>query len=221
MICPAFFHGAYKSTESSNELALQADYTQLWNVLHYPAGVVPITEVLKGEDNSESYSDGFDDVITKKCKDRIRDSVGLPINIQVAAPKWKDEECLAIISVLERIVNFKKNPDLSFVDLKNPDQFRSPKEESYSIFKWLLLIALSAFMTFAGVMHFKNPTPFLKIMPDWIPYHLEMVHISGVAEILGGLGLLVPYTRKMAAWGLILLFFAVFPANIHMAIRDI
>ena len=76
-------------------------------------------------------------------------------------------------------------------------------------------------MTFAGVMHFKNPWPFLKIMPDWIPYHLEMVHLSGVFEILGGVGLLVPYTRKMAAWGLILLFFAVFPANIHMAIRDI
>jgi len=192
MICPVFYHSAYKSTESRNDLAVMADYTQLWNVLHYPAGVVPITEVLKGEDSPDVYRDGFNDVITKACRNSIRDSVGMPINIQVAAPKWKDEECLAIIKVLETVINFKKNPDLSFIDLTNPDQFRSPAAQSLSFLKIVMLLVLSAFMIFAGVMHFKNPRPFLKIMPEWIPFHLEMVYISGVAEILGGAGLLIP-----------------------------
>lgn len=56
-------------------------------------------------------------------------------------------------------------------------------------------------------------------MPNYIPFHLAMVYISGVAEILGGLGLLFDSTRFFATWGLIALLFAVFPANIDMAIK--
>ena len=55
MISPVYYHSAYKTKEGRNELALQADYTQLWNVLSYPAGVVPVTEVLTGEDRPENY----------------------------------------------------------------------------------------------------------------------------------------------------------------------
>lgn len=88
--------------------------------------MVPITEVQQGEDNPLRYNDGFNDVITKKCRESISDSVGLPIGIQVATLKWKDEECLALMKVLERSVDFKKNPDLSFINLENKNQFRSP-----------------------------------------------------------------------------------------------
>jgi uncharacterized membrane protein len=56
-------------------------------------------------------------------------------------------------------------------------------------------------------------------MPDYIPNHKAMVLISGIAEILGGIGILIPYTRTYAAWGLILLLIAVFPANIDMFIK--
>lgn len=74
-----------------------------------------------------------------------------------------------------------------------------------------------------GVKHFTHPDGFVRIMPDYIPEasHLALVYISGVFEILGGLGLLIPKTRKLAAWGLIALYIAVFPANIYMATESI
>jgi uncharacterized membrane protein len=56
-------------------------------------------------------------------------------------------------------------------------------------------------------------------MPEWLPAHVLLVQISGIAEILGGIGLLLGRTRKLAAIGLILLLVAVFPANINMALN--
>lgn len=56
-------------------------------------------------------------------------------------------------------------------------------------------------------------------MPPYLPYHLELVYISGVFEALGGLGLFIPQVRKFAAYGLIALLVAVFPANIQMLIN--
>lgn len=79
--------------------------------------------------------------------------------------------------------------------------------------KWLL----AAFMVTAGVGHFVNEGFFLKIMPDYIPaeLHRPAVLVSGVFEILLGVLLVVPRTQRLAAWGLIALFIAVFPANIY------
>ena len=54
-------------------------------------------------------------------------------------------------------------------------------------------------------------------MPPYIPWHLAMVQLSGAFEILGGLGLLFAQTRRLAAWGLVALLVAVFPANVYMA----
>jgi uncharacterized membrane protein len=73
----------------------------------------------------------------------------------------------------------------------------------------------------AGALHFIKPAPYLRIMPPYIPWHAAMVRISGVCEILGGLGLLVPATRRAAAWGLVALLIAVFPANLYMAIHPV
>jgi uncharacterized membrane protein len=77
---------------------------------------------------------------------------------------------------------------------------------------------LAAFLyVVAGVLHFVKPEAYVKIVPPYIPWHLLMVRISGVAEILGGLGLLASQTRRAAAWGLVALLIAVFPANLYMA----
>lgn len=81
--------------------------------------------------------------------------------------------------------------------------------------------ALAAFVTGAGVMHFVSPQFFIDIVPDYLPNAELLVFISGVFEILGGVGLLVAQTRRFAALGLVALFIAVFPANIHMAIHHI
>lgn len=76
-------------------------------------------------------------------------------------------------------------------------------------------------MIYAGVAHFRNPEPFAEIVPDWLPAHRALVLVSGFFEIIGGVGLIVPQTRRAAAWGLIALYLAVFPANVNMALHDI
>lgn len=72
-----------------------------------------------------------------------------------------------------------------------------------------------------GSLHFWKPSIFVRIIPDFIPGHKAMVYISGVAEIAGGIGILLPQFREAAAWGLLLLLVAVFPANINMAVQAI
>ena len=81
----------------------------------------------------------------------------------------------------------------------------------------IALYIMSAFFVYAGISHFTKKRFFLKAMPPYIPYHEVMVFISGIAEIILGLGLLIEATKNYAAWGIILLLIAVFPANIYMA----
>ncbi len=69
----------------------------------------------------------------------------------------------------------------------------------------------------AGITHFILPRAFAAIVPDYLPAHRALVQLSGAAEIAGGLGVLIPATRRPAAWGLIALLIGVFPANLWMA----
>lgn len=72
-----------------------------------------------------------------------------------------------------------------------------------------------------GITHFLRPEQYARIVPPQLPNPLSLVYISGVFEILGGIGLLIPFVSVAAAWGLIALFIAVFPANINQAIHSI
>lgn len=85
--------------------------------------------------------------------------------------------------------------------------------------KTVLLYVMAFAYVAAGVNHFVSPDFYVAIMPPYLPAHLELVWISGIAEIALGLLLLWPHTRAFAAWGLIALLFAVFPANVHMALH--
>ncbi len=78
---------------------------------------------------------------------------------------------------------------------------------------------LAAGFVFAGVMHFAITAQYMRIMPPWLPLHRELVLLSGVCEIAGGIGLLVPRTRRAAGIGLVLLLVAVFPANVQMLLN--
>ena len=79
---------------------------------------------------------------------------------------------------------------------------------------WLL----AAFFVAGGINHFVKPDFYLSMMPPWLPSHMLLVQISGVAEILGGIGVLIPATRPFAGWGLLALLVAVFPANVQMVL---
>ena len=80
---------------------------------------------------------------------------------------------------------------------------------------------LAVCMIVAGVLHFAATEPFVKIVPGFLPFPAAIVYISGVIEIILGVALLVPQTQHLAAWGLIALFIAVYPANLNMAINGI
>lgn len=77
-------------------------------------------------------------------------------------------------------------------------------------------IVLAALFVFAGTMHFVIPASYVRIMPPYVPWHREMVLLSGACEIAGGVGLLVPRVRRWAGVGLVLLLAAVWPANVQM-----
>ena len=82
---------------------------------------------------------------------------------------------------------------------------------------WLLAVLF----TLAGLNHFLNPGPYLRLMPPYLPWHWELILISGAAEMVGGLAILVPSLRILAGWGLIVLLVAVFPANLNAALHGL
>jgi len=80
---------------------------------------------------------------------------------------------------------------------------------------------MGLFFIVAGANHFVSPDFYQTIMPPFLPWPVALIYISGVAEILGGAGVLVPWSRPFAGWGLIALLIAVFPANIYAVIHSI
>lgn len=79
---------------------------------------------------------------------------------------------------------------------------------------------LAILMIAAGTMHFVNPGFFLKIMPPYLPLHNELVLVSGICEVVLGVLLLVPAYSQWAAWGIVALLIAVFPANLYVYQRQ-
>lgn len=75
---------------------------------------------------------------------------------------------------------------------------------------------LAILMLGAGVMHFFNSGFFVKLVPPYLPLPLELVYLSGVCEIALGIMLLIPRSSRFAAWGIVALLIAVFPANIYV-----
>ena len=87
------------------------------------------------------------------------------------------------------------------------------------ILKNSALFLLVLFFVAVGISHFTRTEFFVAIVPPYLPAPLALVYISGVAEILGGVGVLPYATRRWAGWGLLALLVAVYPANIHMAMN--
>ena len=86
-----------------------------------------------------------------------------------------------------------------------------------NIVKLFTIGLMSFFYITTGIRHFTEPDWFLQIYPPFLPFGLAAVYISGFFEVLLGILLLIPKTRYYAAWGLIILLIAVFPANIYLA----
>lgn len=78
--------------------------------------------------------------------------------------------------------------------------------------KWLF----AALFIVGGAGHFVATNFYVRMMPPYLPMHRTLVLVSGVAEVVLGVLLLIRVTSRFAAWGLIALLIAVFPANIHV-----
>lgn len=87
--------------------------------------------------------------------------------------------------------------------------------------KEILRVILAVCMVVAGILHFVATAPFVRIVPDFLPAPTTLVYVSGVIEIGLGIALLIPPLSALAAWSLIALFIAVYPANLNMAINHI
>jgi len=87
--------------------------------------------------------------------------------------------------------------------------------------KRVLLWVMGIFYIVAGVNHFLNAQFYLPMMPPFLPWPAGLVFLSGVAEVVLGIAVLVPSLRRPAAWGVILLLIAVFPANVHIALHNV
>ena len=85
--------------------------------------------------------------------------------------------------------------------------------------RWVKTVSLwlmAAFYVYAGIRHFTHPDFYLQIMPTYLPLHRELVLLSGIAEVVLGVALLIHPVTRLAAWGVVALLIAVFPANVHM-----
>jgi len=86
-------------------------------------------------------------------------------------------------------------------------------------FHQLMTALFAVLFVAAGLNHFINMDFYVSIMPPYLPAQVELVMISGVFEVLGGVGLMLKQTRHLAAIGVVLLMLAVFPANLYMAME--
>ena len=87
--------------------------------------------------------------------------------------------------------------------------------------KELFRVILAVSIIIVGSLHFLVSDPFVSIVPPQLPHPRFWVYLSGFFEILGGIGLMIPPVSQAAAWGLILLFIAVYPANLYMSMAQI
>lgn len=92
------------------------------------------------------------------------------------------------------------------------------RHEYLDTVKAKLSVAIAIMFLVSGTMHFTSAEGFVAMIPPFLPFPLALVYVSGAFEILGAIGLLIPRTRRFAAYGLAALLIAVFPANIYAAL---
>ena len=89
---------------------------------------------------------------------------------------------------------------------------------------FMLIVLCVAFLMFRGLGLFGMSflaTDLIKMVPSWFPYPRQIVSLTGICEVLGAIGLLLPFTRSAAGFCLAVMFIAIFPANIKAAVEQI
>ena len=106
LICPVYPSCAFKN-KNAPDLTLFMEYVAYWNITHFPTGSVPVTEVTAEEAKVE-YDDDFKDKWTRKMKEDVKGSEGMPIGVQVVSWPFEDEVALGVMKVIDEEVGYKK-----------------------------------------------------------------------------------------------------------------
>jgi uncharacterized membrane protein len=85
----------------------------------------------------------------------------------------------------------------------------------------IALVLFALFFIFAGIAHFVQGEGFAAMIPEWVPFRLGLIYVTGVLEIVLAVLLLIPYTRKQARFWTAVYLIVIFPANIYAAIAGI
>ncbi|MFO0558250.1 MAG: amidase family protein [Polyangiales bacterium] len=111
LVLPPFATAAVPHTMGA-QFAQAASYTMLFNLLHWPAGVVPVTTVREDECDREATMD----TVVRRAREVDRQSLGLPVGVQIATRAWKDELCLALLRVVEQSVRAELGTPATVID---------------------------------------------------------------------------------------------------------
>ena len=115
LITPIIPHCATKNINHM-ETNLSLEYSIIWNVLGFPAGVLPVTKVLPTE---QSYTDDWNDAFTKTMNSDAKDSAGMPVCVQVVGFNFEDEKALGVMKMLEKEIKYAKETNPK-IDMKFP-----------------------------------------------------------------------------------------------------
>ena len=82
-------------------------------------------------------------------------------------------------------------------------------------------IAMAIMLCFTAIGHFVYTKGMSMMLPDFVPFRIELVYLTGVIEVAAAIGLFIPYLRVITAWLLIVFFIMMLPANIYASIKHI
>ena len=89
------------------------------------------------------------------------------------------------------------------------------------LFVHILALIYGVPFILVGIEHFREPQKFVDIVPKYMPFALFLVYLTGIIEIVGGLGIIYPETREITGRLMVLFLIAIYPANFNMWINDI
>ncbi|XP_060087752.1 vitamin D3 hydroxylase-associated protein-like isoform X2 [Heteronotia binoei] len=102
VLCPAL--GPAFNLGYAGKLFVATTYTHLYNVLNFPAGVVPVTTVSEADEKElRHYKGHYGDLWDKRLKEAVQDAVGLPVAVQCVALPWQEELCLRFMKEVETL----------------------------------------------------------------------------------------------------------------------
>lgn len=109
LISPCQYHCAFKS--ENIDLAIIHDYYMIWNFTHFPAGVIPVTAVREEEAQGTYIADTghrWVDKTARSIQNSEKGSTGMPLGVQVVTQQWRDEECVALMKIVDDAIgNFR------------------------------------------------------------------------------------------------------------------